>query len=1380
MTTADILKKLHAIKINTWFDLDLFLDKLREEREKKPVTFPGGFISFKKHLKRGGLAFISYYFSVDGVTVEIKKYAAALEKMLKGLPIHLIAGSIEPSIEFPSQYTKHQIPEIDGFKNWPLYNDFFFKKLKRGNKAYNRLIKKFWQDTLVITQSLGDYIEKNNIKILWLVNTHSNPGNIALTLALTLLSEYFDIPVIANNHDFYWEGGHRKIDILMNKAKPGPRDFFFKNSDVGEFFSLLHVLFPWESRFWLSANINKPQSKYLIKEKGHNPANVCEVTTAIDLHNYYLIDESRKIEVQQELTTIFSGPQKKARSSRVSNFKKNQPIKTKPIIIGLKKNVQINFINNIIFLQPTRIIERKKIEFNFELLKELFNNKALIDYFRKNKKLQLTILVTGPIAPGHDQYFLKIINSFKKALSSLDQFFHDKIFLAFLFREIDKNSYKKKSKNPITIYDLYNCASLVLLPSETEGRGLPIIEAAAARVPIFTRRYYPLEVYAEVIGKKLDDRDRLRVIDFQNDYISNKKIENIIDRLIHPLRYLEEAEHNYQVVKRRFSPDSLQKNINTILHTLYKQLNPDFAATQLSAQILTRYYKRTKKNRAAIINSQTRQHLAGYGKLAYMLYLKSLIDPSFFRVEEQETKGLIMNYARKLIYRYAKIQNISYRKVHNFYNCVEQFFHNRLGTTATPADHTINYRHRNNIFYPYQQCTYQELTGAVNIAFDRLIKPHHRKVLERQKMPSFSNLHQAMLHLTDVNQLTIDHTELLQKRLSGSKPFVLFAGRDIADELEIFVVQPLRERLGVLPDEKITSQHLTTVQPVYIIAPAKYAYRNYTAGAIREYIRHAKNKNLQLFIKNGLCKIMASEQAANGVHFKQLGDNVLRLLEKIKKQKGFIVAIGEDSAMTTDIVDIDVFHIGRANRILTAKIMGIPQKSGFVEWIPAGQRPTLAYPVPVQTAKSFSDTLKSSLFKQVVKKLGRQTTLEAVKKETDTNGTPLKPALEIINQKISQKIQKDITYSHLTGIFKDGQPYSGVIAKINKKQSKIKWNFHVMCADKHPKPALDFLKDFNKNNNNQGRIVWNGGYILNAELIGKLGLSQSYIGSPLGLVITNNKIISPPLFNKPALLFYKDGSINIRRVNITKGLIISHIKKSNLRIELRPDGYNRQDPNESICYYDLMYANKKIPGNGRVICQLSGNIIKNIIFTEKSENIMQIPVGLTLSFPKNKFPNWLLINMEVKLEIKEFNYVIDAIEAGPQLIRSGRLDIKMEKEGWKTANSIHTQAARVDFEDMRGPKIAVGLDKEQNVYVLVINGRIRESVGASHHDMARILLKRGIKYAMGFDPGGSSTLVIDGQVLNLSPYNHNFEKDFYSLPAEPRPISNAIIGWQKK
>ena len=531
----------------------------------------------------------------------------------------------------------------------------------------------------------------------------------------------------------------------------------------------------------------------------------------------------------------------------------------------------------------------------------------------------------------------------------------------------------------------------------------------------------------------------------------------------------------------------------------------------------------------------------------------------------------------------------------------------------------------------------------------------------------------------------------------------------------------------------------------------------------------------------GLVKIVATKQSGLGIQFQQLGREALAIVNDVKNKGGFVISTGEDAAMTTDIVDIDVFHVGSARRIMTAKIMGIPENSGFVEWVPAGLRPTINYPLPIQTSKTLSDILKGGLWAKLEKKLGsRRKLLAAVRHDANLTGSTLEMSLQSLLMKTKRK-SDGISYSSLSGVYHDGLPYSGIVAHMACSASSRRWRFEVIQAQDRPKTAQQFFQDFDRSlTAGQTRVVWNGGYLLNPELIGKLDLPQTYIGSPLGLVMVRGEISCPPLFNKPALLFLKDGGIKIKRVNCKKGLTIINPQDAKQNLVFRRDGYNRRSPNGPFCYYDLMYEHGYISGDGRILVRLSGNVVKEIIYTRRGEPIKQLPIGLTLSFAKEMFPDWIKKNRPVRIEIKEFQNVDHAIEAGPQLVRSGKVDIQMEKEGWKTANSIATQAARTDYEDMRGPKIAVGLHKNNDLVVVVVNGRLRESVGARHSDMARILRAQGVQNAIGFDPGGSSSLVVDGRMLNTSPFNHDYENDPYSLPSEPRPISNAVVGWQEE
>jgi len=264
------------------------------------------------------------------------------------------------------------------------------------------------------------------------------------------------------------------------------------------------------------------------------------------------------------------------------------------------------------------------------------------------------------------------------------------------------------------------------------------------------------------------------------------------------------------------------------------------------------------------------------------------------------------------------------------------------------------------------------------------------------------------------------------------------------------------------------------------------------------------------------------------------------------------------------------------------------------------------------------------------------------------------------------------------------------------------------------------------------------------------------------------------MFNKPALMVAKNGQFFISRVNASAGLMISH---KNDKIEFDQINYNRLSDASKPAYYDLMSNQENLAGDGRIWVRLAGNTVKEIIHSTEKEILTHIPVGLLLSFPKDKFPLFIRKGLSLNIMVKGYEHIIHAVEAGPMLVKDGKVCIDMEKEGWTTNNSIKTQAARLDFTDMRGPKIAAGIDQQGNLILVAINGRIRESVGATHYDMAEILIENGAVDAMGFDPGGSSTLVVNHQVLNISPYNHLYEENIYSLPPEPRAVANAVIGY---
>ena len=945
-----------------------------------------------------------------------------------------------------------------------------------------------------------------------------------------------------------------------------------------------------------------------------------------------------------------------------------------------------------------------------------------------------------------------------------------------MFSEFHNKQFIDLYEFPVAMPELYSVASLILLPSCIESRGLPIIEAPAAGKLIFCKRYDPKLVYAEVIGEDLSEDMRLRVFDFDKN-ITRDLVKKISIYLIDSLKFRKDIKHNNNVIKKRYSTEAMVRDFENIFYKLYLQLRPNKEFLNVVKKEIKEYKKlcfNTNKNIKDILNMDNRNYLPGYGKLLYMHYIKSLIDPSFFRVEENRIRGKVYTFAWKLMKNYSRDRKVDTVKFHDFYLRIDNIFKCWEGKTKIQHDHSFSYRHRSRKNYLYQEFTIQEIMGLVNLIFIKIFKPRATAVENAVPYSSW-DWGQAIFELSHSVKLKIDNRDRLIEKLKSNIPIALFPHKELINELEVIVVRSVKARLGLKFDEnlseKVLKKNAKKLQKIYVFCHKFPLLNHITSGSIREFVSKTTCSDIKILFKYGVCEIVETKQVCVGIHFIQIGTKAVKKLKSIKEGGGILVTTRPYATVMTDFVDIDRFHIGKAEKVIIQKMMGIPANAGYVQFVPAGVRVTISYPVPIQTAKDFDGILNSKLYKELCSELGEDKVLESIKRDQEISGSPVKFILSHLKNRIRNKKKEYVKSEFVSGVYDDGMPYNGAMAVINTK----KLDFRLLSSHK-AKSVSEFVDNFNKTHIHNSQVAWNGGYLLNSELIGKLSLPRRYIGTPLGLVITNGKVYSAPLFNKPAFLIYEDGTLDIKRVNCNKGVSIT---ADGITLNFSSHILNLERNGDGLCFYNLNYKKKFINGKGRVIIKVAGNVIKRIIQSKKNEKIKMSPIGLTFAIPKKMFPkSWAVLEKGLNIKLNEFDEnILHAIEAGPLLLDKGKVCINMEEEGWNTDNSINTQASRIDYLDMRGPKIAIGIDNNENLLVLAINGRIRESVGATHTDMANILKKFGMIKAMGFDPGGSSTLVVGNKVLNIPSYNARFEEDEYSLPPETRKVSNAVIGW---
>jgi len=179
----------------------------------------------------------------------------------------------------------------------------------------------------------------------------------------------------------------------------------------------------------------------------------------------------------------------------------------------LMRRMGLSF-DDFIIITPVRILPRKNIELALNVVHELV-------HISGKKKIKL--LITGP--PGSDPESIAHESKLRRILKMrrLQEsviFCHDLISFK---REFSNNKVIKWS-----VADVYNIADLVFIPSKEEGFGLPVIEAGAARKPVFCSRIPPFQelIREDIEGYMFDLKNPPMDIAFR---IYRMMLENNVD-----------------------------------------------------------------------------------------------------------------------------------------------------------------------------------------------------------------------------------------------------------------------------------------------------------------------------------------------------------------------------------------------------------------------------------------------------------------------------------------------------------------------------------------------------------------------------------------------------------------------------------------------------------------------------------------------------------------------------------------------------------------------------------------------------------------------------------------------------------------------------------
>jgi len=485
-----------------------------------------------------------------------------------------IGGNFYPHADtiIKPEWKRFKLSGSNGWGKWEnafWYDQLFNEKMPQDSQQSDNLAKEIWKQAVLLSKRLGKYLAENNIHLLIPVNVCSNPGNLALGLCIPLVTELMDLYVLNSNHDYYWEGGKPASEKKLGDM-PGPRDHFFKNYENRNYFDFFVKLYPWNGTKWIQTNINKLQSDKLIEKYNFAPRKVFELATSIsnDFFTNYTEEDIKSVRLR--MAHVLSGgypqivPQPvKKYLEKLEHWMSNQ----KPLVCAFSENLVLDITtkDTIYLLQPTRVIGRKRIKKDIELIDALLHYQDFRNEFNNNKNKQIILHITGPVPIEHQHDLEVILNTFIEVCKKLPKSVSNRLFLAFSVGNEEHSIFPEKGLKRLYIHDIYQLATAIVFPSETEGRGLPIVESSASGVPIICSRYFPVAVFNEVVGKTLDEKEQIKYTLFPENGFPQGFLNSVTDLLLYPEKNNIINKQNRKAVQKRYSEAAMEANLQDLL-----------------------------------------------------------------------------------------------------------------------------------------------------------------------------------------------------------------------------------------------------------------------------------------------------------------------------------------------------------------------------------------------------------------------------------------------------------------------------------------------------------------------------------------------------------------------------------------------------------------------------------------------------------------------------------------------------------------------------------------------------------------------------------------------------------------------------------------------
>jgi len=323
--------------------------------------------------------------------------------------------------------------------------------------------------------NLYEFIEQFKIDLIIPENVLTIPLHIPLGIALTEVIAETQIPTIAHHHDFHWE----RVRFSVNAVE-----------------DYLHMAFPPCLPNIEHVVINSAAQEELAHRTGISSTVIPNV---FDFETPPIVDfeKSRKF---------------------LESF-------------GLNPE-------DVIILQPTRIVQRKGIEHAISLVKELGDPRYK--------------LVISHEAGDEGFEYAEWLTDYARGLG---------VELYLVATQVG-DPWKKSGLNEklYTLWDVYPYADFITYPSLYEGFGNAFLEAIYFKKPILINRY---SIFVRDIEPKGFD---LVVMD---GFLTKKEVKKVREILENQESRQKMVDHNYEIAKRHYSYEFLRRRLDFLLTNFF-------------------------------------------------------------------------------------------------------------------------------------------------------------------------------------------------------------------------------------------------------------------------------------------------------------------------------------------------------------------------------------------------------------------------------------------------------------------------------------------------------------------------------------------------------------------------------------------------------------------------------------------------------------------------------------------------------------------------------------------------------------------------------------------------------------------------------------------